>query len=338
MSTITNPPPNGSPRSWRRRALIALFTAAALASVLFGLRTYGSLQLMRSAYAVGAPGVSNLRPWMTLRYVATTWRVPEAALIARLGLASGADPDTDLKTLAGHEGVARLEYVQRVQAVVAELAPTRLEEARPATKTGWLASYGDRFLAALLVYGYPVLGLTLLLGAIGVPLPAALVAAVAGSLVAQGQLSGIWAGVVAVTASVAGDLAGYGLGRLANESFLKRWGRWVGYTSKRRIRVADLMDRYEVPTVLLSRTLVSSLSSVVNLLAGMCHYRIARFVALAVVGRVLWTSAYLGLGYAVGGDLEAATRFLQNLVGLLLALTLLGGAGLALRPRAGGSA
>jgi len=39
----------------------------------------------------------------------------------------------------------------------------------------------------------------------------------------------------------------------------------------------------------------------------------------------------MGLGYAVGGDLEAATRFLQNLAGALISLALLMWAGLALR-------
>jgi membrane protein DedA with SNARE-associated domain len=91
------------------------------------------------------------------------------------------------------------------------------------------------------------------------------------------------------------------------------------------------MQRHDLATVLLTRTLVSSLSAAVNLLAGVSHYPLGRFTALAFIGRLLWTSAYLGLGYAVGGELDAATRFLQNLAGLLVALALLVGTGLALR-------
>ena len=305
-----------------RWALIALCVAAALATAGFGFRTYWSLQLMRSAYAVGAPATSNLRGWMTLRYVATTYRTPEAGLIGRPGLAPEIDPNTTLKSLAEREGVSPLQYVQRVQRAVAEAMPG-LAADRDNRSTGWLGALGDRFLAALLVYGYPILGLTLLLGAIGVPLPSGMLAAVAGSLAAQGQLSGFWASTVAVTASVAGDMAGYGLGRLPGPQFLQRWGGWIGYTPARQLRVTELFQHHGMLTVLLSRTLVSHLSAVVNLIAGVGRYRPAWFLALAVVGRVLWTSAYLGLGYVVGGDLDAATRFLQNLTGLLIALAML---------------
>ena len=42
----------------------------------------------------------------------------------------------------------------------------------------------------------------------------------------------------------------------------------------------------------------------------------------------MWTSAYLGLGYVIGTDLEAAAGFLTNLSGLLVMLVLLGGSAL----------
>jgi len=318
-----------------RRALIALCVLAALATALFSARTYWSAQLMRSAYAVGAPGLSNVRAWMTLCHVATVYRAPEQVLIERLGLAPETDPNATLKTIAEAKGVAPLEYVQQVQRAIAAVAlpPARDRESDGA---GWLDALDDRFLSALLVYGYPVLGVALLLAAIGVPLPGGLLAAVAGSLAAHGQLNWIWASIVAVTASVAGDAVGYGVGHLVSAQFLERWGRWIGYTPARRLRVSGLFERFGVLTILLSRTLVSGLSSVVNLLAGANRYRLVRFLALAVVGRFLWTSAYLGLGYIDGADLEAATRFLQNVAGVLVSLALLVGAIFALSRRHAG--
>jgi membrane protein DedA with SNARE-associated domain len=86
--------------------------------------------------------------------------------------------------------------------------------------------------------------------------------------------------------------------------------------------VQGLFERWGLVSVLLSRTLVSSISSVVNLMAGASRYRPYAFLSAAVAGRILWTAAYLGLGYGVSGALEAANGFLTNLTGFLVSLAL----------------
>lgn len=231
---------------FRRRSLrwfvLALCVIATLATGVFGLRTYHSFLLLRSAYEAGAPAVSSVRAWMTLRYVAETYRVPETALVARLGLPAETDPDASVRSLAEREEQSPFAYVQRVQRAVSEVAPGGSID-RGSVRTSWLAAAGDKFLAALLVYSYPVLGLTLLLGAIGLPVPTGLATAVAGSLAARGSLSWAWAAALGVIASVLGDAVGYGLGRVLGRRFLERHGRWLGYTPARRDRVALLFER-----------------------------------------------------------------------------------------------
>ena len=76
----------GSRFNWQRVVLLAISTIAAFAVVIFGLRTYRSFLLLHSAYELGAPDLSSVRPWMTLEYVARTYSVPQAALAERLGL------------------------------------------------------------------------------------------------------------------------------------------------------------------------------------------------------------------------------------------------------------
>ena len=306
---------------WWRGIRLALAALAVLASVLFALRTYWSYELLRSAYAVGVPALSNVRGWMTLRQVAETYRIPEQALAQQLELPAPADPEATLKSLAEQQGVSPLAYVQRVQQAVAAIAPVAAPGAA-AERSGWFAAIGDWLSAALLAYGYPVLGAALLLGAFGVPLPNGLLAALAGALAAKGELSLPWAALVAASASVGGDIAGFGLGRSLVPAGVAPWTRWLGLTAERRARVQGALARHGALTVLVSRTLVSSLSSVVNLVAGAGGYGAYRFVALAIVGRMLWTGAYVGLGYAVGGELDNANRLLQNLTGLLVALLL----------------
>ena len=145
----------------------------------------------------------------------------------------------------------------------------------------------------------------------------------AGSLAALGNLRWEWAAAIAVIASLAGDVIAYGIGRAVSENFLARHGRWIGYSAARKDHIQALLRRWGGMTVIISRTLTSSLSSIVSLFAGVGRYGFARFLSFAAVGRLIWTSAYLGLGFAVGTNIEAASQLLGNLSGLLIALGVL---------------
>jgi len=307
---------------WIRRVAVAVLIAATLSSALLGVRSYRSFLLLRSAHDAGAPMTSSVRPWMTIDYIAAAYRVPEAALVERLELAPGTDPKTSLRSLAQQQGVSLLEYVERVQRAIASIAPN-LKSGGAGKESNWLAATGDAFLAAVLTYGYPALGLTIFLGSFGLPLPHGIAVTVAGSLAAQGRIDWMWAGLATVIASVLGDIVGYGLGRLLDRGVLERRGRWLGYTRERALRASRLFEQWGAWTVLITRTFVSYLGPAVNVLAGAAGYPLTAFLALTVLGRLLWTSAYLGLGYAVGSDPEAATGFLANLSGLLVSLAVL---------------
>src|SRR5450830_779410 len=281
-----------------RHILLAVIALSALASIFFGLRSYNSYLLLRSAY------------------VAATYRVPLNELLPRLGLPPDASRDESLKAIADQRGVPRFDFVRQVQRALGQSAPVP----ESGQSTGGLT---DRILSALLIYGYPALALTLLLGAIGLPLPIGVAAVLAGSLAALGNLHWGWAAATAVIASFAGDMIAYGIGRAVSEDFLARHGRWVGYTTERKNHIQSLLQKWGGVTVFISRTLTSSLSSVVSLLAGVSRYRFAHFLGFALVGRLIWTSAYLGLGYGIGNNIEAASQFLGNLSGLLIALGVL---------------
>jgi membrane protein DedA with SNARE-associated domain len=300
-----------------------ILTAVSLgASLWFGLRTYGSFLLLRSAYEVGMPQSGSIRAWMTLRYVGTTYRVPDAVLIGRLALPAETAPDATLKSLAEREGISPFTYVRRVQKAISEVVPGNASPNAQGSSS-WLDRIEEQILSALLVYGYPILGLTLLLGAIGVPLPTGLSAAVAGSLSALGRMDWMTASAIGVIASALGDLVPYAVGRFASERFLGRWGPWLGYMSGRQARAEALFERWGALTILITRTLISHLSSLVSLLAGLHRYRIDAFFILTLAGRIIWTLAYVGLGYALAGNVEAATDFLKNVTALLLSLSAL---------------
>jgi membrane-associated protein len=252
---------------------------------------------------------------MTLDHVAATYRVPLNELLPRLGLPPDTSRDESLKAIADKRGVPRFDFTREVQRALGQ------STSPPAPADGQSSGgLTDRIFSAMLIYGYPALALTLLLGAIGLPLPIGVVAVLAGSLVALGKLRWDWAAAIAVVASFAGDIVAYGIGRAVSENFLARHGRWVGYTLERRAHVHTLLQRWGGLTVIVSRTLTSSLSSIVSIFAGIGRYRLSHFVAFALLGRLIWTSAYLGLGYGIGNNIDAASQFLGNLSGLVIAL------------------
>src|SRR3989304_6491919 len=55
----------------------------------------------------------------------------------------------------------------------------------------------------------------------------------------------------------------------------------------------------------------------------LCSSPRAALCRRALAGRLIWTSAYLGLGFAVGTNIEAASQFLGNLSGLIITLGVL---------------
>jgi len=276
------------------------------------------------------PLSSSIRGWMTIRYVATTYRVPEIVLIAHLGLPLDISSDMSLKSLAERERISPFKYVQRVQQSIAEIAAIAPSSDERAPSGGW--NWLDDVLSALLRFGYPALALILFLGALGLPLPNGLSAVIAGSLAAAGRMSWLAAILTAITSSVLGDMIAYSLGRFVGERLLEHWGHWVGYTRERQARVQTLLQRWGGILVLVTRTLVSSVSSLVGLIAGISHYRASAFFSFVLLGRILWTSAYVGLGYSIGGSLESATSFLAALTGLLLSLIVAAAAGFVSRP------
>lgn len=318
---------------WVRWVTIGVVVLASIASLALALRTYRSFQLLQSAYALGAPQSSTIRPWMTLRYVAMRYRVPEADLTTSLGLPSDTEAGTTLKSLADRSGISPVQYVQRLQRAFASIAPSEAL-AKPEERSTWLRQISDALLSALLIYQYPALFGTLFFGAIGLPVPTGLSVAVAGSLVSVGHMSWQWAGMIAITASVLGDLVGYSLGILLGQRFLDQRGSWFGYTPERQMRIQALFDHWGASTIIVTRTLASHMSSVVSLLAGLARYRLSVFLAFDVIGRVIWTSAYFGLGYGIGGNLDAATDFLTNLSLLLVCVVILVGSAIVSQRKA----
>jgi membrane protein DedA with SNARE-associated domain len=300
-------------RPWISALLAAALAAAVAGSAFYGQRTYRTFLLLQSAQALGVAEVSSIRGWMTLDYLAGSYDLDASRLRSALGLTPDVPGTTTLRMLAGQRGAAVFDTVGEVQKTVALLIGRDTAPAAPQEETGWFDSLTQAVMAGVLAYGYPALLVAVFLGSLGLPVPAGAVTAFAGSLAASGQVAGLMAFAIAMLGSLIGDAVAYAIGRAVSPAWLMRRGGFLGYTEANRVRALALFERWGSATVVIGMSVVSHFSSVVGLLAGLSHWSLARYLAAAIAGRLVWTLGYFGLGYAAGSNFAAASGFLFNL-------------------------
>lgn len=180
-------------------------------------------------------------------------------------------------------------------------------------------SITDQLLAALLVYGLPVLFGVILICSVGVPFPISLMLVAAGSFVEQGEMK-LWQVIaVASIAAVLGDQIGYGLSRWGGRRLIKRISRRIGGEVK--IKQAEaLTKRWSGAGIFLSRWLVTALGPWVNVTSGIAAYPWRRFLFWDVLGEVLWVVLYVILGYIFSNRVQAIAEILGNLAWVIVGL------------------
>jgi membrane-associated protein len=174
-------------------------------------------------------------------------------------------------------------------------------------------SLTDHLLAALLVYGLPVLFGVIVIVSAGVPfIPISLMLVAAGSFAAQGSMKLWQVMVVASLGAVTGDHIGYGLSRWGGRGWILGLSRRLGGES--RIKAAEaLAKRWGGLGIFLSRWLVTALGPWLNVTSGIARYPWPYFVFWDVLGQVLWVVLYVMLGYYFSDRVQYIAEVLGNL-------------------------
>lgn len=162
----------------------------------------------------------------------------------------------------------------------------------------------------------PLIGFTLLLADVVLPVPGSLV------MVANGALLGLWpGGLLNVAGGVAASLLAYGIGWKAGALARQRAPEAVSASG-------TLLDRWGLLAVLLSRPL-PILAETVAIAAGTTRLPALGFAVASLVGTLPAAMVYAGIGAAAGRGVPGV---LLPLLYLGLAAALLAG---ALRRRGG---
>jgi membrane protein DedA with SNARE-associated domain len=162
-------------------------------------------------------------------------------------------------------------------------------------------------------YGYPVLWLTVFIGAVGFPLPINLALLAVGAIAARGDFNIVLLIGITIIASSCGDNVGYFIGR--------GWGsralNWLVQPRRLHVLPARTITRSRLYfkrrggwAIFFSRFLFSALGGVVNLLAGAERYPYRHFLLYDVTGETLGAAIPLLLGYALGACWEAGSDLL----------------------------
>jgi membrane protein DedA with SNARE-associated domain len=146
---------------------------------------------------------------------------------------------------------------------------------------------------------------------------------------AQGVLDMALAATLGVLASVLGDSGAYCFGRCGGALVLKRMH---GSAAWRQAQAT--FDRYGALAILLTRFVLTPLALPTNLIAGSSRYTFRHFLAIDVVGELIWVALYGGLGYLFADRWEALSELVGNLSGALIGILILAiGGTLAYRSR-----
>lgn len=161
-------------------------------------------------------------------------------------------------------------------------------------------------LTLLQEYSYPILWLSIFIGALGVPLPNSLVLLAAGAFAALGDFNFAALALVSISAFVAGDNSSYWIGRRWGSkvlNWLEKSGRLIKPHTIERSRI--YFERLGGWAIFCSRFLVSALGGAINLLAGAELYPYRRFIVYDLGGEILGALLPLTLGYIFGASWDA---------------------------------
>ncbi len=127
--------------------------------------------------------------------------------------------------------------------------------------------------------------------------------------------------LLATAGAVAGDNAGYWLGRKGGRALLDRYGKRLKLTEERVDGVERYFRRHGGKTILVAR-FTMFMRAFAAFTAGMHRMPYRRFVLSDAAGAVLWAATYTLLGYFLGYNWESFTRLQDAADYIITALVL----------------
>lgn len=145
-----------------------------------------------------------------------------------------------------------------------------------------------------------------------------------GAMAGEGSIAIVPLVLLVWAFSAIGDSLTFWLGRRLGRPFLERRGPGLGLTEPRLARVDGWLDRYGAPAVCFGRLLPLA-RPMGPLVAGASHFPYRRFVPWNVLGTLLFTLLFCGLGYVFYSSYDEVAEKLGRGAFAVLVLIVLAG-------------
>lgn len=174
----------------------------------------------------------------------------------------------------------------------------------------------DFLLELIADYGLVILAGTIFLAALGVPVPATVLLVLCGAFAASGDMQVYSVVLTAFFSAVAGDFAGYSIGRKGGVWFQSRLQH---SPFAKQIGKAELfVSKWGGHGVFLSRWLVAPIGPALNYVAGIGKFNWQRFVFWDVLGEVIWVGLYVSIGMIFSTSAIALAEMLASFSWVIL--------------------
>lgn len=178
-------------------------------------------------------------------------------------------------------------------------------------------NFTDQVVGALATYGIPALFVILAVASAGMPAPVTLLLVVAGSFVAQGEMSMASVVIAGSLGAITGDQIGYFAGRWGGRKLAARTLRFAGGEARLR-QAEELTRKYGGAGIFFSRWLLTPLGPPLNLTSGITEYPWGKFLLWDAAGELLWVSLYVVIGRIFSDRVETIADTLGNFTWLII--------------------
>ena len=172
-------------------------------------------------------------------------------------------------------------------------------------------------------YGYLFLFVLVGIESFGIPLPGETALVTAAAFAAAGRMNIVLVIAAAAAGAIAGDNAGYWIGRRGGIALVRRYGRHVGLNEEKLDRTHGFFERHGAKTIFLAR-FIALLRSWAAALAGVGCMPYGTFTLYNALGGVAWATLFGALGYAFGRNLPRLEHYAGQVTLALVLLAALG--------------